>query len=112
MKRLLTLILAVCLSLCTAVTVSAVDAAQDTDSVIKEVELLKALNIFDADIDSQKKVTRAEFAGYMASVLNIEEYNKYDKIYFIDVRFLLYFFLLLNVSSVNRKLNGYLYKED
>lgn len=85
MKRLLTLILAVCLSLCTAVTVSAVDSAQDTASVIKEVELLKALNIFDADIDSQKKVTRAEFAGYMASVLNVEEYNKYDKIYFIDV---------------------------
>lgn len=88
MKRLMTLILAVCFLICgvTAANADVTAAGEETASgTTKEIELLKTLEIFDTDVDAQKEVTRAEFAGYMARIMNVEEYNRQDRLYFVDV---------------------------
>ena len=88
MKRLIALLLAAGML---ALSVFAASAAE-TDTAGKthtentiEAELLKTLEIFDNETDLQSTVTRAEFAGYMARLLNVEEYNRYDRLYFVDV---------------------------
>ncbi len=88
MKRLIALLLAAGILTLSVFAASAAETdtagKTHTENTI-EAELLKTLEIFDNETDLQSTVTRAEFAGYMARLLNVEEYNRYDRLYFVDV---------------------------
>ena len=47
--------------------------------------LLKQINVFDDEDNLGNIVTRAEFAGYIARILDIDEYTRKEERYFTDV---------------------------
>lgn len=47
--------------------------------------LLKAISVFDDEDNLDQIVTRAEFAGYIARILEVDEYIRKDERYFADV---------------------------
>lgn len=47
--------------------------------------LLKQINVFDDEDNLEAMVTRAEFAGYIARILGIDEYTRNEERYFTDV---------------------------
>lgn len=47
--------------------------------------LLKQINVFDDEDNLEAMVTRAEFAGYIARILGIDEYTRKEERYFTDV---------------------------
>ncbi len=49
------------------------------------VEFLNAVNVFDEKDNAEDYTTRADFAVYLARILNIDEYYRSEKIYFTDV---------------------------
>lgn len=47
--------------------------------------LLKQINVFDDEDNLETLVTRAEFAGYIARILDVDEYTRKEERYFTDV---------------------------
>lgn len=91
MKKILSLILV--FSMIASAAVIPAFAAQETEAdsetygteYVAEIEILKQLGIADEDVDLSKKITRKEFAQYVAKMLNLDESSHIDKQYFTDV---------------------------
>ena len=49
------------------------------------IEFLNVINVFDEKDNADDYTTRADFAVYLARILNIDEYYRSEKIYFTDV---------------------------
>ena len=85
MKQILALILSFSLILCGVVSASAAAANDELSESYEATELLYYLDIFEREDDLSEGVTRADFASYIAKLLNIDS-GESQKQYYIDIR--------------------------
>jgi len=84
MKKIISFILGVAIILQGIAVVSA-EEKLDNREITEAITLIEYLEIIDVASGSDNSVTRADFATYVARVLNFDEYSGADKTYYNDI---------------------------